>query len=62
MKKILIKNKTIISIIFIIIILFLSRNIYSDHNLKKIIDACIIAQTQNSSAEEAKKTCLKKFK
>jgi len=33
------KNKilTIISVIVVIIILFLARTIYSDHNLKKII-------------------------
>jgi len=50
------KNKilTIISIIVVIIILFLARTIYSDHNLKKIISACILAQTQTSSIEEAK--------
>ena len=58
------KNKilTIISIIVVIIILFLARSIYSDHNLKKIIGACILAQTQTSSVEEAKQTCTDKFK
>ena len=42
------KNKilTIISVIVVIIILFLARTIYSDHNLKKVIGACILAQTQ----------------
>jgi len=59
-----VKNKilTIISIIVVIIILFLARIIYSDHNLKKIIGACILAQTQTSNIEEAKQTCADKFK
>ena len=56
------KSKTIISVIALIIILFLVRNIYSDHNLKKVIDACILAQTQTSGIEEAKKICADKFK
>ena len=42
--------------------LFLARSIYSDYNLKKIIGACILAQTQNSNIEEAKKICTDKFK
>jgi len=59
-----VKNKisTIISIIVVIIILFLVRTIYSDHNLKKIIGACILAQTQTTSVEEAKQICVDKFK
>ena len=58
------KNKilTIISVIVIIIILFLARTIYSDHNLKKIIGACILAQAQTSSIEEAKQICTDKYK
>jgi hypothetical protein len=56
------KSRTVISAIVVIIILFLARSIYSDHNLKKIIGACILAQTQTSSIEEAKKTCVDKFK
>jgi len=58
------KNKilTIISIMVVIIILFLARTIYSDHNLKKIIGACILAQAQTSSIEEAKQFCADKFK
>ena len=58
------KNKilTIISVIVVIIILFLARTIYSDHNLKKIIGACILAQAQTSSIEEAKQICADKFK
>jgi len=59
-----VKNKilTIISIIVIIIMLLLARTIFSDHNLKKIIGACILAQTQVSNLEEAKQICADKFK
>ena len=58
------KNKilTIVSVIVVIIILFLARTIYSDHNLKKVIGACILVQTQNSNLEEAKQICADKFK
>ena len=56
------KSRTVISVIVVIIILFLARIIYSDHNLKKIISACILAQTQNSNLEEAKQICVDKFK
>ena len=56
------KNRIIISAIVVIIMLFLARTIYSDYNLKKIIGACILAQTQNSNIEEAKKICTDKFK
>jgi len=59
-----VKNKilTVISVIVVIIILFLARTIFSDHNSKKIIGACILAQTQTSSIEEAKQICVDKFK
>ena len=56
------KSRTVISVIVIIIMLFLARSIYSDHNLKKIIGACILAQTQASNLEEAKQICVDKFK
>ena len=56
------KSRTIISVIAVIAILFLVRNMYSDHTLKKIIGACILAQTQTSNIEEAKKTCEDKYK
>ena len=59
MKKI---SRTIISVIVVIIMIFLARSIYSDHNLKKIIGACILAQTQTSSIGEAKQICVDKFK
>ena len=58
------KNKilTIILVIVVIIVLFLFRTIYSDHTLKKVIGACILAQAQTSSIEEAKQICVDKFK
>ena len=56
------KSRTVISVIVVIIILFLARIIYSDHNTKKIIGACILAKTQTSNLEEAKKFCVDKFK
>ena len=56
------KIRTVISVIVVIIILFLARSIFSDHNSKKIIGACILAQTQTSSIEEAKQICVDKFK
>ena len=56
------KSRTVISVIVVIIILFLARSIYSEHNLKKIIGACILAQTQTSNLEEAKQICVDKFK
>ena len=56
------KSRTIISVIVVITMLFLARSIYSDHNLKKIIGACILAQSETSSIEEAKQICTNKFK
>ena len=56
------KSRTVISVIVVIIILFLARTIYSDYTLKKVIGACILAQSQTSSIEEAKQICADKFK
>ena len=61
------KNKilTVISIIIVIIILFLSRNIYSDHNLKKTVAACVLAKKQTTSSfniEETKQFCEEKIR
>ena len=58
------KNKilTIISVIVVIIILFLARTIYRDYTLKKVMGACILAQTQTYNLEEAKQICVDKFK
>ena len=62
MSMLRVKNRIIISVIVVIIILFLARTMFSDHNLKKIISACILAQAQTSSIEEAKKTCADQYK
>ena len=58
------KNKIliIVSAIVLIIILFLTRTIYSEYNLKKVIGACVLAKQQTSSIEEAKQICADKFK
>ena len=61
------KNKilTVISIIIGITILFLVRNIYSDHNLKKTVAACVLAKKQISNSfniEEAKQFCEDKIR
>ena len=56
------KSRTVIWVIVVITILFLARSIYSDHNLKKIIGACTLVQTQTSSIEEAKQICADKYK
>ena len=56
------KGRTVITVIVVIIILFLVRNIYSDYNLKKTVTACMLAQTQTSNLEEAKQFCVDKFK
>ena len=56
------KGRTVISVIVVIIILFLVRNIYSDHNLKKTVGACILAQTQTSNIEEAEQICVNKIR
>ena len=56
------KSRTVISLIVVIIIIFLARTIYSDYNLKKVIGACILAQSQTSNLEEAKQICVDKFK
>ena len=61
------KNKilTVISVIVGIIILFLFRNIYSDHNLKKTVGACVLAQKQTSNSfniEEVKQSCEDKIR
>jgi len=59
MKKFL---KILLSAIVLITILFLARIMYSEHNLKKVIGACVLAKTQTSSIEEAKQICADKFK
>ena len=59
------KILTVISVMAVIIILFLIRNIYSDHNLKKTVAACVLAQKQTSNSfniEEAKQICVDKIR
>tara|TARA_B100001245_G_C22530968_1_gene266948 strand:+ start:304 stop:504 length:201 start_codon:yes stop_codon:yes gene_type:complete len=61
------KNKilTVISVIAVIIILFLVRNIYGDYNLEKTVTACILTQKQTSNSfnfEEAKQLCEDKIR
>ena len=55
-------GRTVITIIVVIIILFLVRNIYSDYNLKKTVTACMLAQTQTSNIEEAEQICVDKIR
>ena len=61
MKKILTKYKTAISVIVVIMMIFLARSMYSDYNLNKVISACVLSKSQNSSIAEAKKTCADKL-
>ena len=56
------KGRTVITVIVVIIILFLVRNIYSDYNLKKTVTACILAQTQTSNIREAEQICVDKIR
>ena len=56
------KIKTVISLIVIIIMLFLARSMYSNHNLEKIFNACVLGKAKNFSVEEAKKICTEKIK
>ena len=62
MKK---KILTVVFIIVAIIVLFLVRTEFSDHNLKKTVQACIVAQKQTSKSfnkEQATKHCNEKIK
>ena len=60
-------KKNILLVIFIIVAVFVISK-FSDHNLKKSISACVLAQLQTAEspdAEKAKKLCeeqLKKYK
>ena len=57
-------KKNILLVIFIIIGMIVILN-FSDHNLKKSISACIVAQLQtaeSSNAEKAKKVCEERLK
>ena len=57
-------KKNILLVIFIIIGMIVILN-FSDHNLKKSISACIVAQLQtaeSADAEKAKKVCEERLK
>ena len=62
MKK---KFLTVVFIIVAIVALFLVRTKYSDHNLKKTVQACIAAKKQTSKSfnrEQATKYCKEEIK
>ena len=57
-------KKNILLVIFIIIAVFVISK-FSDHNLKKTISACILAQLQTAESpdvEKAKKICEERIK
>ena len=61
------KNKFlhIILLVLAIIVLFLVNLKYKNHNLNKVIEACVVAQKQTSknlNINEAKKYCEKEIK
>ena len=61
------KNKiiTIVFIIAAIVALSLVRSMYSDYNLERTIQACIVAQKQTSKSfnlEESREYCKKEIK
>ena len=58
------KTKNIILLIVGIVFLLITRTMFKEHNLKKTISACIVAQKQTSESfdpEKAKKVCEKKI-
>ena len=62
MKK---KITTIIFIILGILVLLFIRSNYSDHNLKRTVEACMLATKQTSknfNKEEARKYCEEQIK
>tara|TARA_B100001750_G_scaffold202116_1_gene177222 strand:+ start:147 stop:326 length:180 start_codon:yes stop_codon:yes gene_type:complete len=57
-------KKNILLVIFIIVAVFVISK-FSDHNLKKSISACVLAQLQTAEspdAEKAKKFCEEQLK
>ena len=57
-------KKNILLVIFIIVAVFVITK-FSDHNLKKSISACVLAQLQTAElpdAEKAKKFCEEQVK
>ena len=58
------KTKNIILLIVGIVLLLVTRTMFKEHNLKKTISACIVAQKQTSESfdpEKAKKMCEKRM-
>ena len=58
------KTKNIILLIVGIVFLLVTRTMFKEHNLKKTISACIVAQKQISESfdpEKAKKICEKRI-
>ena len=56
------KTKNIILLIVGIVFLLVTKTMFKEHNLKKTISACIVAQKQTSESfdpEKAKKMCEK---
>ena len=58
------KTKNIILLIVGIMFLLITKTMFKEHNLKKTISACIVAQKQTSESfdpEKAKKICEKRI-
>tara|TARA_X000000368_G_C22636638_1_gene539106 strand:- start:179 stop:382 length:204 start_codon:yes stop_codon:yes gene_type:complete len=61
------KNKILSTVLLIlaVIVLYLVNLKYKEHNLNKVIEACVVAQKQTSknfNINEAKKYCEKEIK
>ena len=58
------KTKNIILLIVGIVFLLITKTMFKEHNLKKTISACIVAERQTSESfdpEKAKKMCEKRM-
>ena len=58
------KTKNIILLIVGIMFLLITKTMFKEHNLKKTISACIVAERQTSESfdpEKAKKMCEKRI-
>ena len=58
------KTNNIILLIVGIVFLLITKTMFKEHNLKKTISACIVAERQTSESfdpEEAKKMCEKRM-
>ena len=59
------KTKNIILLIVVIFFLLVTRTMFKEHNLKKTISACIVAEKQTSDnfdKDLVKKNCEKKIR